>query len=61
MIEISGRINTYIYRLAPKDATVIERRTNRANARWYFFSRHENAEDARKALLRLEKADGHDD
>lgn len=55
MIEISGRINTYIYRISPKDATVIERRTNRPNARWFWYMKRDTVNEAKSALLQLEK------
>lgn len=54
-IEIQRRKSTWIFRIDPKDACIVERRVNRSAARWYFFGRRATPEETRQYLLQLEK------
>jgi hypothetical protein len=53
-LEIS-RGSLYIYRIAEDDPCIVQRRRNKPNARWYTFSFYDSAEDAKLALLGLER------
>ena len=53
MIEITRGDNTFLYRIAPTDPLVIERRMNKAGARWGFYKACDSANDAKRALLAI--------
>lgn len=53
--EISRGKSRYIYRAKPGDPLTVERRDNKAGARWYFYLHRDTASEARAALLQLER------
>ena len=58
MIEITRGDNMFLYRIAPSDPLVIERRENRHGCRWGFYKVCDSANDARRALLNIGKGEG---
>lgn len=56
-IEIQRRKSIHQYRISPDDARNIDRRENKFNARWYFYARRDTANEAKVALLSLERPD----
>ena len=58
MIEITRGDNTFLYRIAPTDPLVIERKPNQHGARWYFWLRRDTPGETRRALLEIGKGEG---
>lgn len=54
-LEIQRPSSKYQYRQNPDDPRNIDRRENKYNSRWYFYLRRDTANEARAALLTLEK------
>lgn len=56
-IEINRANSPYIYRTNPINPRIIDRRKNKHGARWEWFRLCQSDEEARAALLKLEKKD----
>jgi hypothetical protein len=58
MIEIARLDAAYIYRICPTDPLLIERKLNKAGARWTWYAHRDTAGEARRALLEIGKGEG---
>lgn len=54
-LEILRGKSAYVYRINPWNDRIIDRRLNKHNERWQHFQAYATPEDARAALLTLEK------
>jgi hypothetical protein len=53
-IEIS-RGSAYQYRISPDDPLLIERKANKAGARWTFWLRRDTPNETKRALLEIDR------
>lgn len=54
-LEIVRGNGAFAYRIDPKDACVIQRRMNKGGARWTRLRRYATADEARQALLTMDR------
>lgn len=54
-LEIQRPHSKYMYRIDPKDPRNVDRRENKHGARWYFYARRDTINEAKAALLQLER------
>lgn len=54
-LEINRGGSPYVYRINPTNPLIIDRKPNKHNARWKMYRLCKSEEEARSALLKLEK------
>lgn len=56
-LELTPSTSPYQYRISATDKRLIERRLNKAGARWLFYKICDSPNDAKRALLKLRASD----